>query len=82
MTLTKESIVDKIEVVGPHNHIQVRIADCIKEDDTTVAATFSRYVIAPGDDISNEPLIVKNIASVVHTPEVINRYKVSQLPVN
>ena len=32
MTLTKETIQDKIEVVGDFKHIQVRTATVIKED--------------------------------------------------
>lgn len=75
MTLTKTSVVDKIEIVGQYNHIQVRIADYIKDDDAIIASSFSRYVITPGDDISNEPSIIQDIAAVVHTESIIDSYK-------
>ena len=30
MTLTKQSIVDKIEVVGPYSHLQVRVCERVQ----------------------------------------------------
>jgi hypothetical protein len=46
MALTKETIVDKIEVLEM-GQVQVRTATRIKEDGTQLSQSFHRHVIAP-----------------------------------
>ena len=75
MTLTKQSIVDKIEVVGPYSHIQVRVCERVLEDGEVIAERYHRHVINPGADTSGEDQRVQAIASAVHTPEVISAYE-------
>jgi hypothetical protein len=75
MTLTKQSIVDKIEVVGPYSHIQVRVCERVLEDGEVIAERYHRHVITPGADTSAEDERVQAIASAVHTPEVISAYE-------
>lgn len=77
MTLTKQSIVDKIEVVGPYSHIQVRVCERVLEDGAVIAERYHRHVITPGADISAEDERVQAIAGAVHTPEVISAYEES-----
>lgn len=77
MTLTKQSIVDKIEVVGPYSHIQVRVCERVLEDGVVIAERYHRHVITPGADTSAEDERVQVIAGAVHTPEVISAYEES-----
>ena len=74
MTLTKESIVDRIEVVGPYSHVQVRTCERILEDGELLAEKYHRHVIAPGDDTSGEDPRVQAIVAVLHTPSLIASY--------
>ena len=73
MALTEESFADKIEIVN--NHVQVRVATVIKRDGEEISRSFSRHVVAPGDDYSAEDDKVKAVCAAVHTPEVIEAYK-------
>ena len=70
MALTEETVQDKIEVVGEFKHIQVRTATVIKKDGVEISRAFSRHVVAPDADTSNESDDVKAIAAQVHTKEV------------
>jgi len=74
MALTEETIVDKIEVVGEFNHVQVRTATVIKRDGTEISRNFHRHVVAPGDDYSAEDSKVQGICAAVHTQAVIDAY--------
>ncbi len=62
-TLTKETAVDLIEVVG--TNIQVRTAIIIKEDDTELSRSFHRHVLAQGDDLTGQDPKVQAIATAV-----------------
>ena len=75
MALTEETIQDKIEVVGEFKHIQVRTATVIKRDGVEISRSFSRHVVAPGDDLSGESADVSAIAGVVHTKAIKDAYK-------
>lgn len=74
MSLTKETIEDKIEVVGQYKAVQVRTATVVKEDDVELTRSFSRKVISAGDDYSGESTEVQAICAAVHTSEVIAAY--------
>ena len=74
MAITKEVVQDKIEVVGDFRHIQVRTATVIKEDGVEISRSFSRHVIAPNSDSSNESADVKAMVAQFHTDEVKKAY--------
>lgn len=63
MALTKETIVDLIEVVG--TNIQVRTATIIKEDDVEISRSYHRHVLAQGDDLTSQDARVVAIANAV-----------------
>lgn len=63
MALTKETIVDLIEVVG--TNIQVRTATIIKEDDVEISRSYHRHVLAQGDDLTGQDPKVVAIATAV-----------------
>ena len=61
MALTESIEYDKIEVVGPYKHVQVRKATVIKKDDTELTRSFQRFVLDPGtldasDNLVDNPL--------------------------
>ena len=85
MALTKETIEDKIEVLGDYKQIQVRTATVVKEDGKELSRSFHRKVLDSGDidssnnwtdtNISSESTEVKGIANAVWTQSVKDLYK-------
>jgi len=87
MALTKETIEDKIEIVGAWN-IQVKTETIVKENGVEISRSNSRHVLQPfisgkdGEtwvhtetDISGEDASVQAIANAVWTDAVKNNYK-------
>jgi len=74
MAITKETVQDKIEVVGDFKMIQVRTATVIKEDGVEISRSYHRHVVAPDADITNESADVKAMASQFHTDAVKKAY--------
>ena len=74
MAITKETIQDKIEVVGDFKHIQVRTATVIKEDGVEISRSFHRHVVSPDSDSTNESADVKAMVAQFHTDEVKKAY--------
>ena len=77
MALTKEVVIDKIEVTE-NGVVQVRQATKIIEDGNEISKTYHRWTIAPGQDYSDQPDNVKAICAVAHTPAVIAAYEAAQ----
>ena len=75
MALTKEVVVDKIEIVGDFKHVQVRTATRVIEDGNVLSSSFHRHVVAPGDDTTNETQEVQDVCTAVHTQAVIDAYQ-------
>ena len=67
MSLTKEVVADKIEVVATENGsvVQVRTATRIVEDGAVISQSYHRHVINSGDDWSSEPSNVQAICNAV-----------------
>ena len=75
MAITKRTEQDKIEVVGPFKHIQVRTATIIEEDGVELSRSFSRHVVSPDSDSSGESADVKAMVAQFHTDSVKAAYK-------
>jgi hypothetical protein len=73
MALTKQTVTDKIEIVSPYNHIQVREAIQVLEDGNVISQSYHRYVVAPGGT-STDPKVSAVIAAV-HTQDFIDAYE-------
>jgi hypothetical protein len=73
MSLTKQTVTDKIEIVGQYNHIQVREAIQVLEDGNVISQSYHRYVVAPGETSNDSK--VQAIIAAVHTPDVIAAYQ-------
>ena len=67
MSLTKEVIADKIQVVATEDGsvVQVRTATRIVEDGAVISQSYHRHVINSGDDWSSEPSNVQAICNAV-----------------
>ena len=83
MALTKETVVDKIEVLEM-GQVQVRTATRVKEDGTVLSSSFHRHVVEPstktgdtwGDtDISGEDARVQAVANATWTSAVKTAYQ-------
>ena len=74
MAITKETIQDKIEVVGDFKHIQVRTATVIKEDGVELSRSFHRHVVSPNSASTNESADVKAMVAQFHTDAVKKAY--------
>ena len=77
MAITKEMIVDRIEVLE-NGCVQVRTKTAIIENGKQISGSFHRHVVAPGDDYSKEDARVKAICQVTHTTEVIQAYTLNK----
>ena len=49
MALTKQKVQDKVEIVSPFKHIQIRYANQIVEDGNVISSSFERTVVSCGD---------------------------------
>ena len=83
MALTKEVVVDKIEVLEM-GQVQVRTATRVKEDGAVLSSSFHRHVVVPsvksgdtwGDtDISGEDARVQAVANATWTDSVKTAYR-------
>ena len=73
MSLTKQTVTDKIEIVGQFNHIQVREAIQVLEDGQVISQSYHRYVVAPGKTTNDAK--VQAVIAAVHTSDVIAAYQ-------
>ena len=78
MALSESIEYDKIEVVTPYKHVQVRKATVIKKDGKELSRSFERYVLHPDSDISAEPAEVVAVCNAVWTQEVKDAWKTYQ----
>lgn len=75
MALTKEVVIDKIEVLEDGT-IQTREETRILEDGVIISRAYTnRTVIEPGQDVTEEIQKVKDIVAVVHTKPIVDDYK-------
>ena len=83
MALTKETVVDKIEVMEM-GQVQVRTATRVMEDGAVLSSSFHRHVVEPstktGDtwadtDISGEDARVQAVANATWTDSVKTAYQ-------
>ena len=78
MALSESIEYDKIEIVTPYKHVQVRKATVIKKDDKELTRSFERYVLTPDMDISKEPAEVSAICNAVWTDAIKESWKTFQ----
>ena len=74
MAITKEAVIEKIEVVQSW-YVQVATDTVIKEDGTEISRSRHRHVLNPDSDISGEDSAVQAVANAVWTDTVKSNYK-------
>ena len=74
MSLSKEVVIDKIEVVE-NGIIQVRQVTRIMEDGQQLSSSYHRWTLSPGQDVSDQPANVQAIAAAAWTEEVVAAYQ-------
>jgi hypothetical protein len=83
MALTKETVIDKIEVMEM-GQVQVRTATRVMEDGAVLSSSFHRHVVVPSTkasgswadtDISGEDARVQAIATATWTSAVKTAYQ-------
>jgi len=77
MAFTEQQVLDRIEIVGPYLHVQVRHAAIVLRDGVEIARQYSRVSLNPGDDVSAQPAEVQAVAAALWTPEVVSAYQAS-----
>ena len=89
MAITKETVEDKIEIVGDYKNVQVRTATVIKEDGAELTRSFHRKTLEcvssvknednswthTDTDVSGESTEVQGICNAVWTTTVKNAKK-------
>ena len=80
MSLTKETVEDKIEVVdcGGWKMIQVRTATIISRDGEEISRSFHRHTVSPVDDWTGESTEVQAMCNTFHTSDAIAAYNAAQ----
>ena len=81
MALTKETKIDKLEIVGDYKKIQIREATVVSEDGTELARNFHRRVISPSGSnavisasLATETTEVRSVANAVWTDTIKGAY--------
>ena len=75
MSLKKEIIQDKIEIVGDYKSVQIRTSTVIKENDKEISRSYNRHALNCLDDTSGESAEVKAICNAVWTDEIKAAYQ-------
>ena len=74
MALTKQKVQDKVEIVSPFKHIQIRYSNQILEDGVKLSESYERTVVSCGDYATADEHGVRAIADAVWTQEIIDAY--------
>mgnify|MGYP003110270353 CR=1 FL=1 len=74
MAITKETMVERIEVVGGWN-VQVATDTIIKEDGAEISRSRHRHILNPDSNISKEASEVQAVANAVWTDDIKAKYK-------
>lgn len=75
MTLSKQKIQDKVEIVSAFKHIQIRYSNQILEDGVVISDSFERTVLSCGDYDKADEHNVRAIADAVWTADIIAAYE-------
>ena len=70
MALTKETVIEQIEVVGEYKIIHIATDTVVKEDGTELSRSRHRHVVNSDEDISGEDAEVQAVANAVWTDAI------------
>jgi hypothetical protein len=75
--LTKVVEIGIIEILQDRR-MQVREDTVIIEDGKELSRTYFRYILNPGDDVTDKDQVIQDIAGVLWTQEVIDAWKIKE----
>ena len=73
MALTEKTEI-KVEVT-PTEHLQIRYERVIMDGDIELTRTYTREVVAPGQDVSGLKGKIRRVAAAAHVPTVVDRHE-------
>ena len=74
--LSKTVVLDRLEVLED-GVIQIREKTTVLEDSVELSASYHRWAVSPGDDVSDQDPKVQAITTAIWTPEVVAAYEAS-----
>lgn len=74
--MEKTEVVDQV-TVNADGIVSARKITSIHEDESVISSSIHRYVLRPGQDISDQPEHVQSICNAAWTPEIIAAYQVA-----
>jgi len=77
MSLSKQRIQDKIEIVGEYKNIQIRYSNQIIEDGKVISNSYDRDTVSCGDDAKAIEHNIKALADIYWTDEIKAAYQAS-----
>ena len=77
MSLSKQRIQDKVEIVGPHKTIQIRYSKQILEDGIVISESYHRESIDCDNEAKAIEHNVKALADIYWTDEIKTAYQAS-----
>jgi hypothetical protein len=77
MAITKQTVVDQVTVTE-NGIVLYREATSVVEDGNTIAKTYHRTSLTPGQDLTGQPASVVAIANAAWTAEVVAAYEAAQ----
>ena len=77
MSITQQTMIDRIEVLS-NGIIQVRQALVSTDGEKEIGRQFTRWVLKPGDDVSDQTAEVQQVCTDTWTQEVVSAYLASQ----
>jgi hypothetical protein len=77
MALSKQKVLDKVEIVGEFKTLQLRFSNQIVEDGNVISQSYWRTVVSCGDYDAADEHNVRAIADAVWTADLIAEYEAS-----
>ena len=72
--LTKEIVIGSVTILEDRQ-LQVREDTVVLEDGVELSRTYFRYVVGPGDNVSNRPAFVQQLAKFLWVPAVVKSWQ-------
>jgi hypothetical protein len=77
MALSKQKVLDKVEIVGKFKTLQLRFSNQIVEDGNVISQSYWRTVVNCGDFDAADEHNVRAIADAIWTADLIAEYEAS-----
>jgi len=77
MALSKQKVLDKVEIVGEFKTLQLRFSNQIVEDGNVISQSYWRTVVSCGDYDAADEHNVRAIADAIWTADLIAEYEAS-----